>query len=202
MHDVEKNGFLKRVGVIVAALLMLAVLPGCATAIKATTTQNPPPKEAFSDFGRIELKPVVFKQGLDGDMAGLAKIDQNLRLTLASSLEKWNQRPANGRTLVIEPVIEDMRFEHGATRVLLGPLAGSSGVLMVVTIHDADGVVVAKPEFFQRATAMAAGFTVGVLDNLMLTRVGKLAGNYVIANYEHAEGGPTGADDKAVAKPL
>jgi hypothetical protein len=33
----------------------------------------------------------------------------------------------------------------------------------------------------------------------MLTRVAKLASDYVIANYEHAVGGPSGADDNAVA---
>jgi hypothetical protein len=113
-------------------------------------------------------------------------------------LKKWKARPANGRTLVIQPVVEELSFKHGAKRVLLGPLAGSSGVLMRVQVKDSKGNLIANPEFFQRAQAMGAGFTFGVHDNLMLTRVANLASGYLTANYERAVGGPTGADDKAV----
>lgn len=184
---------------IAAGISGAMLLSGCATSIKASSAQNPPPKEAFSHFGRIQVKPVVFKSGYEGDAAGLAKIDENFRAVLAPSLASWNQRPDNGRTLLIEPVVEELSFKHGAKRVLLGPLAGSSGVLMRVTIRDTNGAVIANPEFFQRAAAMGAGFLWGIQDNLMLTRVGKLAGGYVLGNYDAAVGGPTGADDKAIA---
>jgi len=190
--------FVRFVCVAVGVLAVLA-LQGCATSIKASSTQNPPPKEAFSAFGKIELKTVVFKAGTKGDIAGLSKIDENLKSNLKRSLEEWNGRPANGRSLTIEPVIQEMAFQHGAKRVLLGPMAGSSGVLIRLNIRDANGREVASPEFFQRADAWSAGFVVGVHDNLMLTRVAQLASNYVIGNYARAQGGPTGADEKAVA---
>jgi hypothetical protein len=182
---------------IAAVVLPLALLQGCATKIKASSTNNPAPAEAFSAYGRIEVKPVVFKEGYRGDRAGLVKIQENVSKNLAPSLEQWNRRPANGRSLVIEPVIEELSFKHGASRVLLGPLAGSSGVLMRMKVRDAKGNIVAAPEFFQRAQAMGAGFTFGVHDNLMLTRVASLASSYVINNYERPVGGPTGADDKS-----
>lgn len=182
-----------------SGLLAVAMLQGCASSsIKATATQNPAPKEAFSAYGRIELKPVVFKAGVTGDASGLSKINQNLKSSLDGKLAGWNEGAANGRGLLIEPVIEEMRFIHGAKRVFLGPLAGSSGVLMRLNIRDTKGAVVATPEFFQRADAMAAGFTFGVHDNLMLDRVSKLASDYVVANYARAVGGSSGADDKAV----
>lgn len=182
-----------------SCLLALSLTQGCATKIKASAANNPAPTEAFSSYGRITVKPAVFKAGYKSDFAGLAKIEENLVKDLAPSLETWNKRAANGRSLIIEPVVEELRFTHGAKRVLLGPLAGSSGVLMRVKITDADGKVVAMPEFFQRADAMAAGFTFGVHDNLMLTRVANLASDYIINNYASALGGPTGADDKAIA---
>lgn len=188
----------KRIGVAICVLGLVA-LQACGTKIKASNTQNPPPAEAFSNFGRIELRPVVFKPGATGDHAGLAKIDANLKKRVEKSLETWNKRPDNGRSLVIEPVVEEMSFKHGAKRVLLGPLAGSSGVLMRITIRDNTGKEIASPEFFQRADAWVGGWTLGVHDNLMLTRIGELAGNYLLANYERAQGGPTGADYKAVA---
>lgn len=185
-----------------SAALALTVLPGCATNIKAGTTQNPPPAAAFSSYGRIVLKAAVFKPGYDGDAAGLASINANLKVNMAGALGDWNRRPDNGRTLTISPVVEEMSFKHGAKRVMLGPLAGSSAVLMRLNIKDDQGAVVATPEFYRRADAMAAGFTMGVHDNLMLTRVAELASNYLIANYKRAEGGPSGADEQAVgAKP-
>jgi hypothetical protein len=182
-----------------SVVLSLAVLQGCATSIKATSTENPPPAQAFSKYSRIEVKPVVFKQGYKGDDAGLAKIEDNLKKDLEPKLAQWNARPSNGSTLVVEPVVEEMSFKHIASRVLFGPLAGSSGVLMRLTIRDHTGAVIATPQFFQRTAAMSGGFTLGVADNLMLTRVANLASGYIIANYDRPVGGPTGADEKAVA---
>lgn len=154
-----------------AALVVSVLLSGCATSIKASSSTNVPPTEPFSNFGRIEVRQAVFANGVKGNTAALAKINENVQHDLASSLRDWNQRPDNGRKLVIEPVVEQMSFKHGAGRILLGPLSGSSGVLMRLHIKDAGGRQIASPEFFQRANAMAAGWAFGVHDNLMLTRV-------------------------------
>jgi hypothetical protein len=184
------------------AASILAALPlihGCATSIKASSTSNPAPAAAFSQYGRIEIKPVAYRAGYKGNPAALAKIGANFEKDLAPSLQQWNSRPANGRTLTVEPIVEEMSFKSTTKRVFLGPLAGSSGVLMRVSFRDQSGKVIATPEFFQRSNAMSGGFTLGVNDNLMLTRVAKLASNYVIANYDQAVGGPSGADDQAVA---
>jgi hypothetical protein len=184
-----------------SCLFGAVILQGCgATKIKASSTNNPAPAEAFAAFGRIEVRPVVFGSDVKVDPDGLNKIEANLQKDLSASLLEWNARKANGRSLVIQPVIEQMSFKRGARRILLGPLAGSSGVLLRLRISDNKGRTIANPEFFQRAGAMAAGFTLGVHDNLMLTRVANLASNYVINNYSRAEGGPTGADDQALAR--
>ena len=187
----------RRTLLVAVAALSLAGLQGCASKIKASTTQNPPPAQAFSAYGRIDVKPVVFTQGYKGNAAALAKIAANPEKDLSPSLERWNSRPANGRTLTIQPVVEELSFKSSTKRVFLGPLAGSSGVLMRVTVRDDSGKVIATPEFFQRANAMSGGFTLGTVDNLMLTRVANLASGYVIANYDKAVGGPTGADVRA-----
>jgi hypothetical protein len=188
----------RRTILLASAMLSVGLLQGCATSIKASSTDNPPPSRAFSAYSRIEVKPVVFKEGYKGNQAGLAKIDENLRKDLKPKLEQWNSRAADGSTLVVEPVVEEMSFKRIGTRLFLGPLAGSSGVLMSVTFRDNTGKVIATPQFFQRTDAFSGGFTLGVQDNLMLTRVANLTSNYIVANYDKAVGGPTGADDKAV----
>ncbi len=189
----------RRTILVVALVAAVPVLHGCATKIKASSLTNPAPTQAFSNYGRIDVKPVVFATGYKGHQAALGKIAENFTKELAPSVTKWNSRPANGSTLTVEPVVEQISFKSGAKRAFLGPFAGSSGVLMRVTYRDQNGKVVAEPQFFQRAGAMSGGFTLGVQDNLMLFRVAKLASSYTIANYERAVGGPTGADDSAVA---
>ena len=183
----------------VAVIAAVPLLHGCATKIKASTTTNPPPSQAFSEYGRIHVKPVVFASGYKGNVAALDKIAENFSKEMAPSVQKWNSVPANGRTLTVEPVVEQISFKSGAKRVFLGPFAGSSGVLMRVTYRDQSGKVIAQPQFFQRAGAMSGGFTLGVQDNLMLFRVAKLASDYTVANYARAVGGPTGADMEAVS---
>jgi hypothetical protein len=189
----------RRIILVAAVALSLTGLQGCATRIKASTSHNPPPAKVFSSYGRIDVKPVVFESGYNGNHAALAKIAANFEKDLAPSLQTWNSRPANGRTLIVEPVVKQLSFKSTGTRIFLGPFAGSSGVLMQVTFRDHTGAVIAAPEFFQRANAMSGGFTLGTMDNLMLMRVANLASGYVIANYDQAVGGPTGADDHAVA---
>ncbi|WP_305822921.1 hypothetical protein [Massilia brevitalea] len=188
----------RRILLAAAALVALPLIHGCATKIKASSSHNPAPATAFSSYGRIDVKPVAYAPGYKGNPAALGKIAANLDKDLAPSLAQWNSRPDNGRTLTVEPIVEEMSFKSTTKRVFLGPLAGSSGVLMRVTFRDNTGKVIATPEFFQRANAMSGGFTLGVQDNLMLTRVSRLASSYVIANYDQAVGGPTGADDAAV----
>ncbi|WP_256078952.1 hypothetical protein [Massilia sp. YIM B04103] len=183
-----------------AGLLGVVLLQGCATSIKASATRNPQPVEPFNKFSRIELKHVVFKEGFEGDAMALNKIDENIQKDLSEKLKQWNSGPVTGRSLVIEPVIDDVTHKGVVARVLLGPLIGSSGVLLRMNIRDEQGKLIASPQFFQRASAMAAGFTLGVHDNLMLTRVGNMASAYVIANYDAAVGGPTGADAQSIAE--
>lgn len=187
----------RRILLLGASLAALTLVQGCAsTRVKTTNLVNPPPAEAFKNFGRIEVKTVTYAPGVKGK--GVDRIDANIKKDLAEKLAEWNRRPHNGRTLVVEPVVEQLELTGGASRVMFGPLAGSSGVLMRMNIKDSNGKVIATPEFFQRADAMSAGWTMGVGDGMMLTRVSNLASAYLIGNFEVAHGGPTGADDKAV----
>lgn len=188
----------RRIVLAAVVALSLAGTQGCATKIKASTLQNPAPVQAFSYYGRIDVKPVAFPAGYAGNADALAKIQANLTKDLGTPLQTWNSRPANGRTLTVEPVVEELSFKSSVKRVFLGPLVGSSGVRMRVTIKDQDGKVIAAPEFYKRAAAFSGGFTLGTMDNLMLTRVANLASDYLIVNYDKAVGGPSGADEEAI----
>lgn len=182
-------------------LILTGLLSGCATHILTTTTLNPPPEERFSAFNHFELTKVALAPAYVGPTANekaLAKIQEDLSLRTAPVLEKWN---ASGiaktpmRTLLIEPTITEIKFINGSARFWAGPLAGSSAVIIDAKISEKEsGKVIATPMFFARAEAWGGSFTIGATDNLMLSRIANRLADYLLANYDAAVGGVTGAD--------
>ncbi len=193
---------------VAGSLVALTLLAGCAstdggsgqgtTASASAVPRNPVPAQAFSKYGRVSLKPVTLAAGAKGSAAALLKIDATLKKNLAFPLKQWNARPANGRTLVIQPLVEELSFQTASKAASDGPLAGSPGILIRVQIKDESGQLIANPEFFQRSSAVGAGFTMGVHDNLMIKRIADLTSEYILANFDKPVGGQSGAADKVL----
>jgi hypothetical protein len=176
-------------------LVLLAFGAACTTEIYAPAAQNPPPSAPFSEFGTFQLQPVAVNPAYadhNSNLSAAAAIERNLRKSLAPHLSGWDEH--QGRTLVIEPPIEEIKFIGGAARFWAGALAGSSAVTMRVAYKDAEsGAVIASPVFYQHAKAMSGAWTVGGADNGMLSRIADLITTYTVNNYASAVGGPTGA---------
>ncbi len=184
-------------------LALSFVFGGCATQVKskvATTARNPAPAEKFSAFTRFELVPLAMPApyaGQDANEAAKKKIQENVDARLVPLIAEWNklgaERPA--RTLVIEPVITEIKFINGAARFWAGAMAGSSMVVIKTRITEKEtGRLIAEPEFYARAAAMAGAWSIGGADNAMLPRAANRLSDYVAANYDAAVGGATGAD--------
>lgn len=190
-----------RRGAVAASLLAVAVLAGCASNIKATRLENPPPTEIYSGFGRIEVKPLTLARGVAANPDAVAKMQANIDKELGETLATWNARPDNGRTLVVTPVVQELRFLSVGVRIFTGPLSGDSAVRLSARMVDGrTGQTIDEPEFFQRSSA-GSGFALGVADNLMLMRVAQLFSRHMTANYSKAVGSATGANDQLVAPP-
>lgn len=182
------------------ALALFAALTACKTDYiqPPASAHNPPPAYKFSEFEYVELAPMTISPPYhehEKNQAATVKINENLVANLAPLFSIWNGESgtATRGTLVIEPVVTQIKFISGGARFAAGAMAGSSAVVMVVTMKDKDtGEIIAQPEFFQRAQAMAGAYTMGAHDNLMLTRVAKLVSDYIQANFAEAVGGPTG----------
>lgn len=187
-------------------LVALTLVAGCATTyIKPSTVQNPPPAEKLSAFGHFELQPVALSSSYSGQEANQRaanRIQDYFHDRVAPIVEGWNRAAPTGQTgrvLVIEPRIEHIKFIGGGARFWVGPLAGSSAVIMKVKYIDkATGTPIAEPEFFQRAAAWSGAFTLGGQDNAMLARIVTLVAEYTKANYEKAVGGISGAPAELV----
>ncbi len=171
--------------------------------IKPAGTTNAPPAELLSGFDRYELKPAVLTgvyAGQEINETALASFQRNFDERVGAWVAEQNAKPASHdpvRTLVIEPRIEKIRFISGGARVWAGAFAGSSRVLVKLRLVDqATGAVVAEPEFYQHAKAMAGAWTFGVADNNMLIRTASMSLDYLKANQSEAVGGPTGWEGK------
>jgi hypothetical protein len=186
---------------LVALVCAVLAFAGCATHINSSLATNPPPAEAFSGFTKIQLGSVRFdrkcERTSDGERA-LAKIQENLSARMAASLARWNAAGKGHtpvRTLLVDPVVAEMKFVDGNSRFWVGPLAGSSAIILRVRITEYEtGKVVATPEFYARASAMGGSFSIGATDNVMLTRIAGRLADYLEGNYDKAVGGTTGVD--------
>lgn len=165
-------------------------LSGCATQIREKNATIQPSKVPFSTFSSVVVVPlIVERSGNDaGDRRAVTHINGNLD-NCFNSVFKNVTPAASGQsvfesgTLVIEPAIEDLKKVNVGERVWVGPLAGSSAVLLRTRYRDgASGDVIAEPVFYSKANAMGGAWTFGTTDNLMLNRVVELACDYARRN--------------------
>jgi hypothetical protein len=181
-------------------LIVLLVTTACTTEIYAPTTQNPPPSEPFNAFGQFRLEPVTLNPAFAEagyNQSARAAIERNLQSALVPTLTEWDK--GRGRTLVIQPTIDEIKFIGGAARVWTGAMSGSSAVVMRVTYTDQQtGTTIAQPVFYQHAAAMGGAWSFGGTDNAMLARIAELIATYTRNNYAAAVGGPSGAPAERV----
>jgi hypothetical protein len=170
-----------------------------AGAANPSTLINPPPANKLQGYAGYELKPT----SLADDQASrknvdkvVAKVDENLRNNVAPIIAEWNAAAASATSkekIVIAPHIVGVKKSSGATRFFAGALSGNSYIVMRVKITEqSSGKLIAEPEFYRRANAMAGAWTFGAHDNAMLQKIASLLANYLTANYTAAAGGETG----------
>lgn len=186
-----------------ASLLILPalLLPACATKkLEVAQQRNPPPAEAFSAFGRFELKPVEMAPehyNRSSNYGAAQKIQEYFDDRIRPVIDDWTRKAPrqSTRTLVIEPRIEQLNYVSQPTRILTGPYFGDSGITVRLRYIDAgSGKVIAEPQFFQDTGKWWGWVTVGVQDKAMLRRMVGLIAEYNHANYWKAVGGRTGPD--------
>ncbi|MEW9898215.1 hypothetical protein ABWL39_06240 [Chitinivorax sp. PXF-14] len=176
---------------------------GCATHVnKPETTENPAPAVRFNEYSKFELKPINEGRGCEKQHGGdklLDSVNERLQKQLGKTLDSWEQsaeaKRAKRGTLVIEPVCSDAKLVGTTARIFLGPMMGSSAVVLSVRYTEArSGKLIAEPVFYQRTAAMSGGFTFGAMDKNMLSRIVTLISDYTVNNYADLVGGRTGVE--------
>lgn len=182
-----------------AALLALALFAPTAFAAPprfADDARNPAPASPLNVYSTFELKPVVMSPEVashKGNVVAGQYLQVDLNERIPKLVSPWNARTADAapRTLVIEPEIMQIRFITGGKRLFTGSFGGNSWALLRMRLTDKEtGQVVAEPQFYQRAFAMAAGYSLGAADKLMLARLADMSAGYLKANFDAATGSP------------
>ena len=173
---------------IITTLVLALFLQGCATNLRQPKAPPQPTSKKLSTFQAVQMKaitisPAFAKAGANQKAA--KKINENLvkemKLVLPNLLDA--DKPAAPGTLVITPVIEEIKFIGGFARFMVGGMAGSSAVLMKVTYTDADsGAVVGDPEFYRAANAFGGAYSMGATDNMMLAEIARDIASYTKMN--------------------
>lgn len=167
------------------------LVSGCATTISKPTAAPQPCKEKLGTFAAVEMEQVTLAPacaGADANQKAAKKINDLLTTSMKSIfpgikvVEKAEGAPA-AKTLLIRPVIKEIKFIGGAARFWVGAMAGSSAVLMQVDyVNRNTGDVLASSQFYRAASAFGGGMSMGGSDNMMLSEIVQDITLYTISN--------------------
>lgn len=175
------------------SLLIVALgafaLVGCANDIQPQAHTIQPSKVRLGSFESYILRPLTVQkmEGDSGDQAAVARIDTEIQACLRTALQGIKEAPVsdtqNGKALLVEPIIVDLKKVNVSERFWIGPVAGSSAVLLKLKLSDVGAKqTVAEPVFYAKANAWGGAFTFAATDNVMLTRVVNDACSYARQN--------------------
>jgi len=164
--------------------IALFLMNGCATNLSKPTAAPQPAKAKLGGFSAVEMKTVGISEQFgtsEANQKARRKIDEVLfreMATVFSGLKRVEEgsdfTKSNVRTLQITPHIKEIKFISGGARFMVGAMAGSSAVLMQVTMRDSEtGEVIADPEFYRDANAYSGGWSIGATDNKMLEDIAR-----------------------------
>ena len=176
----------------VACLLASSILlSGCATNIAKPTASPRPTTERLGSFESVLYEEVTLAPRFASappNQRAARKINEELITGLQNvfpgmRIVEGAKSPTADKSLAIRPEIKEIKFIGGAARFWVGPMAGSSAVLMQVKFVDlASGNVLAAPEFYRAASAWGGGMSMGASDNMMLTAIVQDIITYAVSN--------------------
>lgn len=166
-------------GKIVVVIMTALIAAGCATNLSKPTRDPMPTKVKLSEFKNVEMKAVGISDSFasaEANQKALRKIDEILFRDMNMLFQNFKRveqgddfSKTEERTLQITPYIKEIKFVGGGARFWVGAMAGSSAVLVQVTLRDSsNGEIIADPEFYRSAGAYAGAWSIGATDNRML----------------------------------
>ncbi len=159
---------------------------------EASKLTNLAPSQPFSNFAQFKIENATLEnkyQGHKGNESTVTNIDHNLKLKLGPRLSSLNVTNNTGKTLLIKPHVQAVRFIGNGARFWTGMMAGNSWIFVKINfIDEQTDELIAQAELFRRA-AIGNGFTLAKNDYRMVEDMAGDIGRYFEMNYEQAVGG-------------
>lgn len=180
----------------VLAMLSILGIVGCATQVTEKPVEIKRSTVPFSEFKKVILVKSEIRKPYAGQAANIKaanKIDEILAGQIKSMFDQvevvsYQEYEKNGisattpkDTLVIRPIVKQIKFIGGAARFWAGAMAGSSVVIMDVNCIDAaTKEIIGQAGYYRKAGAYSDPFGVG--SNLMLNDIAIDISNYINNN--------------------
>lgn len=169
-------------------LLAFALTWGCATNLTKPEGPPEPTSVKLSTFRTVTMKKVEIAPDFASastNQRAAKKIEtvllRDMRMAFPDLREAGEEDVRAG--LLIEPLIQEIKFIGGAARFWVGAMAGSSAVLMKATFRDAStGEIIGEPQFYRDASAFKGAWSMSTTDNRMLEAVARDIVDYAVAN--------------------
>ncbi len=188
--------------ILVTMVILSAAGCGRTQFEKPTIKTNAPPPAPLSEYDRIDLQsmtyaPSVLSQEEEKVVRRVAgKMDELLSQQLDGIIMTWNTEggdtPARGTgTLIIQPVITQLKYVTKGQRIWAKSMYGNSGIVVELKMVDDAGATIHKALFYGQAGA-AYGQKMkgwGEQETIMLKSVSDRIARYVVKNYEAPYGG-------------
>lgn len=168
-------------------LLVMFSLPAFASD-EDEDSEEAPQVVALAGYSHYKLKRfnLAVEDPGSSDRAARDHLQAALADTLDGAIEQWNESAAgDGPSVVIEPLIEDLRFIRAGWRILAGPLISGTHVTVRLLITELpSGRVLADQKFSDSTNAFVGAITFGGSDNRTLSSVAEQIGEYLLACHE------------------
>lgn len=178
---------------VTTTLLATALLTACATRVTETPNKVTASDRPFGSYERVLLVAAELVEPFDeqpDNIRAAKRVDlvlaqqigpvlNDVEVYTAQEVDRMDFSDTN--TLLIRPLIKQVKFLNVGKRLLAGP-AGGSGVLIMDTafVDGASGDVLANPGYYRKAGAWSSPF--GSADNRMLTEVAEAVAEFTVSN--------------------
>jgi len=128
--------------------------------------------------------------GDEGKEKAKAKIQDHVSTEIGPVIAQWNAdaRVAHVGSHSYRAGIEKLKSSAAARGFWPGAGRDSYVVMKLRITEQPSGVLVAEPEFYQRAAAMSGAWTFGGQDKDMMHRIALITKQYLLDNYKEAVG--------------
>lgn len=166
------------------SFVMVIFLAACS--VRTPVKYSTPPDTGMLKQTRVLLRDFKADPGVMSYEMSMIQCKTALRNYLQAKnifqeIEEFTPEKIDGRTLVVDATLTDLRLVSNVTRVFIGFFAGRSHMKILVNLTDQDGNTISQQELIGAPNAIGSAVTFGNSDRNLPIYMGTLVGDFIIA---------------------